>query len=388
MMRNISIGIDMGSSTTRVVVGEFLKGEKNPKIIGVGEAETKGVRHGYVVNFNDAVNSVKNAVSMAEKSSGGIKIKKAVVSINSITLRSEINSGSTTITKANNEVTNLDIKKAIEESENTLNLVNRKIIQMFPVSFKLDGKEVHGKAEGMHGNKLEVKILFITCSTQHLDDLLAILAETGIETVDVTASSIAGSYLALTEKQKIVGSALVNIGFETVSLCIFENGIPVYLHTFSIGSSDITNDIALGFKIPLENAESLKIKNDAEKSIKKKLDEMIEARLSDIFELIENHLKKIKRNELLPAGVVFIGGGASIPKLEELSKSFLKLPSKIATTEFFGNIKTKLRDPAWFVVLGLVISSKNSQDNSTDSLHNIFKDTKNSIKSILKQLMP
>jgi len=369
-------------------MGEFLKGEKNPKIIGVGESETKGIRHGYVVNFNDAVNSVKNAVSMAEKSSGGIKIKKAFISINSTTIRSEISSGSAIITKADTEVTSLDVKKALEESENNLTLGNRKIIQMFPISFKLDGKEVLGRPEGMHGNKLEVKNLFVTCSNQHLDDLLAVLVEAGIETIDVVAAGIAGSYIALTEKQKIVGSSLVNIGLETVSLSVFENGNPIYLHTFSIGSSDITNDIALGLKIPLEKAEILKIRNDAEEFSKKKLDEIIDARLSDIFELIENHLKKIKRNELLPAGIVFIGGGSAITKLEDLSKSILKLPSKIGATNFFGNVKTKLRDPAWYVVLGLVISSKNSENYNSNSFNGVTKDIINSIKSMLKQLNP
>jgi cell division protein FtsA len=369
------------------VVGEFLKGEKNPKVIGIGEAETKGVRHGYVVNFNDAVNSVKNAVAMAEKTSG-VKIKRAFVSINSTTIRSEINSGTATITKANSEVTSLDVKKALDESENSLNLGNRKVIQIFPISFKLDGKEVLGRPEGMHGSKLEVRTLFITCSSQHLDDLLAVLAEAGIETIDITAASIAGSYIALSEKQKIVGSGLVNIGMETVSLAVFENGSPIYLNTFSIGSSDITNDIALGLKIPLERAEIFKTQNDSEEFPKKKLDEIINARLSDIFELIENHLKKIKRNELLPAGVVFIGGGSSISKLEDLSKSLLKLPSKIGSTDFFGNMKTKLRDPSWHVVLGLIISNKNSEGSNTGSFSGLLKDLKNSIKSMTKQLMP
>ena len=173
MIKNISTGIDIGSSATRVVVGEFLKGEKNPKVIGIGESETKGIRHGYVVNLSEAVNSVKNAASMAEKTSG-VKIKRAFISINSITLRGDMSSGLAVISKANGEVTNLDINKAIEDSENNLSLNNKKIIHTFPVSFKLDGKEVLGQPEGMCGTKLEVKTLFVTCLSQHLEDLLAV----------------------------------------------------------------------------------------------------------------------------------------------------------------------------------------------------------------------
>ena len=387
MIRNISIGIDLGSTKTKVIVGEFFKGEKNPKVIGVGESETRGVRHGYIINATDAINSVKNAVSIAEKNSG-IKIKRAFVSVNGTTLRSEIGLGSAIISKANSEVTNLDIKKAIEDSENNLNLNNKKVIHTFPISFKLDGKDVLGRIEGMFGNKLEVRTLFITYSSQHLEDLLNVISEAGIETIDVVASPIAASNIALTERQKIVGCGLVNIGSETMSISVFENGSLMSLRTFSIGSSDVTNDIALGLKIPLHEAESLKLGNVSKEHPKKKLDEIIEARLSDIFELIENYLKKIKRNQLLPAGIIFIGGGANILELERLSKSFLKLPSKIGATEFFGNIKTKLRDPSYFVVLGLVLSSQDENKYSEGSFSNLFNDLKSSVKSIIKQLMP
>jgi len=209
-----------------------------------------------------------------------------------------------------------------------------------------------------------------------------------VEPTDVIASPIAGSHIALSKRQKIVGSALVNIGAETVSLAVFENGSLMSLQSFSIGSSDITNDIALGFKIPLEKAEKFKLGNISEDYSKKKLDEIIEARLSDIFELIENHLKKIKRNELLPAGVVFIGGGANIHRLEELSKSALKLPSRIGTAEIFGNVKTKLRDTAWFTALGLITSGSDNDGYSKRPFSNLFKDLKNTIKSIAKQFLP
>ena len=256
------------------------------------------------------------------------------------------------------------------------------------MSFRLDGKEVLGRLEGMCGTKLEVKALFITCSLQHLEDLLAVIASAGVESIDVIATPVASSHIVLSEKQKIVGVALVNIGSETVSIAIFENGLLSSLHTFSIGSSDITNDTALGFKIPLEKAENFKLGDISPDYSKKKLDEIIEARLSDIFELVENHLKKIKRNELLPAGIIFIGGGANVAGLEEFSKSTLKLPSKIGTTDIFANIKTKLRDPSWFTALGLIISSRDNENYASGSLLNFFKDLKNTVKSSLKQLMP
>ena len=374
--------------TTRVVVGEFFKGEKNPRVVGEGSTPTEGMRRGYVVNENLVAASVKAAVLLAEKSAN-IKIKRAFISLSGTTLRSETSSGGTIVSKADGEVTNLDVNKTLEDCENNLNLNNRKIIHSYPISFRLDGKEVLGRLDGLRGTKLEVKAIFVTYSIVHLNDLLEAVAEAGVETIGVVASPIALSNIVLSEKQKVVGVALVNIGDQTTSLSVFENGLLISINTFSIGSSDITNDIALGFKIPLEKAEDLKLGNITEEFSKKKLDEIIEARLCDIFESIENNLKKIKRSELLPAGIVFVGGGANIPLLAELSKSTLKLPSSLGATNFFGNSKTKLRDISWLTVLGLLTVNKDeTRYGEEGSLASMFRELINSIKLSIKQLMP
>jgi len=370
------------------VVGEFLKGEKNPKIIGVGESSSLGLRHGYITNGTLATVSVRSAVVMAEKTSG-IKIKRAFVSLSGTTLRGEISLGGTIVSKADGEVTSLDVNKALQDCEDNLNLNNKKIIHIYPLSFRLDGKEVLGRLEGMRGTKLEAKALFVTYSIVHLEDLLDVIGDAGVETIDVIASPVAISNIALSEKQKIVGVALVDIGDQKTSLSVFENGLLTSVNTFSIGGGDVTNDIALGFKIPLEKAEELKLSNDDDEEFsKKKLEEIIEARLCDIFESIENNLKKQKRSELLPAGIVFVGGGANTSGLVELSKSILKLPSSLGSTEIFGNTKTKFRDPAWFNVLGLLTSSKDTSGYPEGSFGSLLKDLKNTIKSSLKQLLP
>ena len=354
----------------------------------MGESETKGVRHGYVVNPKEAVVSIRNAVAMAEKFSG-IKIKRAFVSVGGVSLRGDLCSGGIIISKADGEVTNLDVNKALQDCEDNLNLSNKKIIQVFHISSRLDGKEVLGRLEGMRGTKLEVKAFFITYSILHLEDLIEVIAQAGVETIDVIASPMAISQLALSEKQKIVGVALVNIGLETTSLSVFENGLPMLIHTFSIGGNDITNDIALGLKIPLDKAEHLKLGSVGEEFSKKKLDEIIEARLTDIFELIDNHLKKIRRSGLLPAGVVFVGGGAGIVGLPEFSKSILKLHASQGSTEIFGVSKTKLRDSSWFTVLGAVFYGRDNNNGTAEgSFKNLFRDLKNTIKSSIKQLMP
>lgn len=387
MTRNISVGIDLGSSTTRVVVAEFIKGEKNPRIIGVGESETKGVRQGYIVNETLVIASLRSALKVAEATSG-IKIKRAFISASGASLRGEWSSGTVIISKADGEVTSLDVNKALVECEENLNLNNKKIIQSFPVSYKLDGKNVLGRLEGMQGTKLEARALLITYSLQHLEDLIEVVAGAGVETIDVIASPVALAHIALSERQKIAGVALVDIGFQTTSISVFENGLPISIHTFPIGGADITHDLAIGFKVPLDQAERLKQGSTEGDFPKKKFEEIISARLSDIFEYIENHLKKIKRHELLPAGIVFVGGGASVPGIEELSKNVLKLPASRGATEMFGTTKTKLRDPAWFTALGLVVSGRDGNGHSTGSFGRLFKDIKSAINGSIKQLMP
>jgi len=389
MNKNILAGIDIGTTTIRIIVVEILKGEKNPKIIAISESESKGIRHGYIQNIPEAIISLKKAIQIAEKNSG-IKIKKALISIGGKSLKSEIiSSGEIIISKADGEITNLDINKALKESENNLNLNNKKIIHAFPISFKLDGKEIEGRIQGMHGTRLEIKTMFITSNLTHWEDLIEIITEVNIDIINIIAAPLAISYLALNEKQKKVGCALVNIGSETTSLAVFENDLLIFLNTFSIGSVDITNDIALGLMISLEKAEICKIENNLKNEYpKKKFEEIIKARLSDIFELIENNLKKIKRNELLPAGIIFTGGGSNTPQLENLSKNFLKLPSQIANTEIFGSSRTKLKDNAWFVCLGLILYEQNNNSDFKKYQSGFLKEIKNSIKATLKQLMP
>src|SRR3990172_7336719 len=387
MIKNIAVGIDVGTHTTRVVVCEFGKGDKAPRILGLGETSSRGLRKGYVTNIEEAGKSIRRAVTEAEKNSG-IKIKRAYVSVGGISLESISGFGSAVVSRADGEVTTLDVNKALSESEDGLKIPNKKIIHVIPTIYKLDGKEVLGKPEGMKGVKLEIKTLFVTCLTQHLDDLVAAISLSGVEVIDVIASPLATSLIVLNEKQKTAGCILVDIGAETVSIAIFENGAIQALHVFSIGSTDITKDNALGLKIPLEEAEGLKIGSIIRDFPKKKLDQIIEARLSDVFELIENYLKKIKRNGLLPAGVIMTGGRSNISTIEELSKNFLKLPSKLGVAELFNNSKIKIRDSSWFVALGLCLAQKDSVETYSGNRNQGGNSLKNFFKSIGNQLLP
>lgn len=387
MAARITIGIDVGTYATRVVVAQWIKESEVPRIIGTGVSDSRGMRHGYVVNIQEAVKAITRAVAEAEKTSE-MKIRSASISIGGVSLSSEIRNGEAIISKANGEITHLDIDKAMRECEDGAAISNRKIMHVSPISFKLDGKEILGRPEGMQGVKLEVKTLIVSALSQHVDDLVAAVTYAGIEVLDIVPSPIAASEIALTAKQRSVGVMLVNIGAETVSIAVWENNALIGLHVFSIGSTDITNDIALGFRIPLEEAEGIKTGSILSNHPKKRLDEIIEARLGDVFELIENYLKKIKRSELLPAGIVITGGGSSIAIIEELSRALLKLPSRIGTTEIFSASKHKIRDSAWFVASGLCMLAGPQADSYKSQTQNFIAEAKSSLKNIFRQFLP
>jgi cell division protein FtsA len=361
MSKNISVGIDIGTYQIKVVVVEAVENDDKTvqRIIGTGFSESKGLRHGYIINPTDTQKSLAIAIAEAEKTSGH-KIRRAYLSIGGIGVGSTVSHGSIIIPRADSEITDIDVKNvlSIAESEIPQNIsVNRKIVHTIPICYKIDGKTILGRPVGMKGMKFEVKVLFITCLEHHLNDLIETVEDAGIEVTNIMASPLAGSMAILSKTQKIAGCVLANIGSETVSIVVFENNLPISLEVFPIGGTDITHDIALGLKIPIEEAENVKMEIGKDNDYpKKKLEEIIFARLSDIFDLIESHLKKIGRSGLLPAGIILTGGTSGVSTIEDLAKATLRLPSRVASLDFSTNIKNcQIRDSSWSVAYGLGI---------------------------------
>lgn len=381
-MSKIAIGIDIGTYQIKVVVSEQIDElSQLPKIIGIGYAESKGLRHGYIINQTDAIRSIRKAVKQAEKTSG-IKIERAYLSVGGIGLSSISSSGEVMISRADNEITDLDVEKAIKNSQENIpkNIIqNRRIIHPIPVEYKIDGKAILGKNPiGLKAIKLEIKMLYVTCLIHHIEEIIQTIENAGIEIIDVMASPLAAGLVSLSKTEKIAGCVLTNIGSETVSIVVYEDDIPISLEVFPIGSNDITNDIALGLRVSLEEAE--KIKKESEDYItrselpKKKLQEIISARFSDIFELIDAHLQKIGKSGLLPAGIIITGGGSGIMNIEDIAKSSLKLPSKIARInsdeDKFSKFQNsgqniKFKDSTWSVAYGLCVFGLYADDSGS-----------------------
>ncbi len=388
MKRIIVTGLDVGTASVRVAVCEIVKGTRQPKVLALVKSDSRGLRRGYVINQEEVGQAIRVAIGEAERQSQ-TRIKRVFLGLGGTTMESRLGESQIVVSRADAEITDNDINRAIELAETNLSdMANNRVIHTIPLQFKLDGHKIPGRPEGMRGTKLEVKVLFIICLEQHLNNLIKAVEGAGVAVDDIVASPIAAALTALTTQQKTVGCVLANIGSQTTSLAVFEDGIPISLQILPIGSMDITNDIALGLRVPLDEAERLKLSGDQVLSFRKKLDEIIEARLSDMFDLIEVHLKKIGRSGLLPAGIILTGGGSNIENISSLAKNELRLPARIFTPVGENQGRPALRDSNWLVAYGLCLFGLGGDyvDNSTIS--QLVRRTKRTFLHWLKELWP
>jgi cell division protein FtsA len=359
-MSKVVTGIDVGTYHVKVVIAESADDAKTPpRILGTGYAESRGLRHGYIISGAEVSRSIAAATAQASKAAR-VRIKRAYLAVGGVGLEEAFARGEAVVERGDSLISERDLPRAIKTSESALPsaaTLNRKIIHTIPLRFYVDGSRVLGRSPiGMKGQRVSVETLFITCLERHVHDLVQAVEDAGIEVEDVVASPVAASFVALNKMQKRVGCVLANIGSETLSIIVFEDATPISVKVFPMGSSDITNDLALGLKISPEEAEQLKQGAVLGAPYpKRKIDDLIARRVSDMFKLVEAHLKKIGKDELLPAGVIVTGGGSAIQTVSELAKAVLRLPSRAASLQSAPASQMQLRDSSWAVAYGLTI---------------------------------
>ncbi|MBP9710845.1 MAG: cell division protein FtsA [Candidatus Pacebacteria bacterium] len=392
-MQKIVTGIDIGTHQVKVVIAARPESPRDaPKILGTGYAESRGVRQGYVVSVPDVARSIAAAVAQASKAAQ-VKVKRAYIGVSGVGLDEAFARGETVVERGDSEITSRDIPRALQMAEGALSpssTLNRKVIHTIPLRYSVDGMRVMGRSPiGMKGARIAVETLFITCLERHVHDLVAAVEEAGIEVEDIAASPLAASFVALNKMQKRVGCVLANIGSETLSIVVFEDNIPISMRVFPTGGTDITNDLALGLRISPEEAEQLKHGAVLHSTFpKKKIDDVISKRVSDMFKLVEAHLKKIGKNELLPAGVILTGGASSVHTMAETAKAVLRLPSRHASLAEGSNSKIELKDATWAVAYGLTIWGFTQGNDLENAPQSGFTDVMRLTTKWLKKFLP
>lgn len=352
MARNLITALDIGTSTVTTVVAERVPGRYVRQVIGVGVVPSAGVRRGAVVDVGEASEAVRRSIEQARRTSGGTPIRSVWLGVDGAYVSASSSRGVVAVSRADQEISPEDVRRALAAAETFIpKNRNKEILHMIPREFKVDNEAGVKDPVGMHGVRLEVDALVIECGSPYLKTLFKCVENAGLRVADYVFSPLAAAEAVLSKRQKELGVILLDIGGGGGSFVVFEEGAPVHAGVIPIGGGHITGDIAIGFRTHMDIAERIKLaygtcltdslpKRDAirlaefipdEEEIfsRRTLAEIVEARLQDLFELLQKELRRINRVRLLPGGVVLIGGSALLPGIVQLTKKELGLPAEI-----------------------------------------------------------
>lgn len=375
----ILVGLDVGTTTIRVVVGKRQEGNLGavqPSIIGVGEAPSSGIRRGVIVDIEEAVSSISTALEKAERMTG-IPTEHAVVSVGGAHVSSLESHGVIAVSRADGEITENDVVRVIDASQAIQIPTNREILHVIPKEFSVDGQAGIKDPLGMTGIRLEVDSQIIEASIPFIKNLTKCVMQTGIDIDDLVLAPLAAAQSVLTKRQKELGVVLVELGGGTTGVVAFEESELLHTTILPVGSNHITNDIAIGLRTAVDVAETVKleygvavaqaVKKDEEINLAKidkheagqvsrhHLAEIIQARLEEIFSMVNKQLKSISRDGQLPAGAILTGGGAKMAGVVELAKKELRLPVQIGFPLNISTIIDRVDDPSYATAVGLVL---------------------------------
>ncbi|HLD21570.1 MAG TPA: cell division protein FtsA [Patescibacteria group bacterium] len=376
---DIITGLDIGSTTIRVVSGQVKIGSNGAPavhIIGAAESPAEGISKGSVTSIEDAVSSISAALEKCERMTG-IPIEHAAVSVNGSHVIAQESHGVVAVSKANGEVGEDDVARVIDSAQSVATPPNYEILHVIPRSFSVDDQKGIKDPVGMTGIKLEADIQIIFGMTAHVKNLTKSIYRTGVDVDSLVVEVLAASESVLTKRQKELGVALVNFGGATTSIMVFEEGDVIHTKILPVGAGHITNDIAIGLRTSVDVAEMVKIqfgtalpeevskrdeidlaKLDPNEQVivsRKEIAEIIEARMEEIFKMIQNELRSINRDSKLPSGIVFAGGGAKLNGLIDMAKTHFRTSASIGVPNHILTAIDKVNDPVYATAIGLVL---------------------------------
>jgi len=408
--KEIIASLDIGSSKVAVLIGKTSADNAQVDIVGIGRSKTHSLRKGIVVDLEATISAISESLEQAERMSG-LKIDKVILGLGGNQIKSQTSKGVIAVSNPSGEVSHEDRDRVIEAAQTIAQPTNREILHVIPQSFVLDGQGAIKDPIGMNGIRLEVETHIITTGSPAIKNLEKCVFQSGLNIAEPVLNVLAESETLLSSEQKEIGVILIDIGAATTQIIVFEEGTIVHSAVIPLGGSLITNDIAIGLKTSIDTAEAVKIKfgsatpakisetktidlgkiseEDKSQESQKYIAEIIEARLSEILDMVRNELKKVKKDAKLPAGAVFTGGTSQIEGLAELSKEVLKLPSNLARNELMvGGLTDKVEDPGFAAALSLLFWGKHHAHGNKTQSNQIVKDISNRFKDIWKMFKP
>lgn len=399
-----AVGIDIGTTTVRCVVGHLDATTGAPTIVGIGEVPNNGMRKGTVINLNGPAQAIDDALGEAERMSG-YQVDAATVSINGSHILSTTTDGMIAVGAIDHVVSDDDIQRLTEVATVGKVPANREILDVVPHSYRLDGQDNIKDPVGMSGTRLEINANVVSALAPNMSALHSALDMAKVHAHGVIPSVVAAAKSVLNEQQRENGVAVIDFGGSTTSLAVFEEGDLQFTSVIPVGGNNITNDLAIGLKTDPEIAEQVKlihgsataqsgsdtveIEHDKEtlSFARSDVDEIIEARLEELFESITSELKKAGRHAKLPSGVVVTGGGARLKGLVDYAKSSLNLAVRQGSAKGYGGVAEHIDEPQYAAAVGLMLTDAEGGHSAPHQSGGKAKAAADQAGGVLKRLL-
>jgi len=370
------VGFDIGTKKIAAIIGEITE-DRKIEIIGIGTADSRGLRKGVVVNLDTTVEAIKKAQEEAELMAG-VEIDSAFIGISGAHIKSFNSRGVIAVSGKNKEISREDIKRVIDQSKAVSIPPDREIIHVIPQEFVVDEQDGIKDPLGMSGIKLEVNVHIVTGAITSVQNLKTCVTRAGIEIEQIILNQITTSTSVLTLDEMELGVGLIDIGGGTTEIAIFERGSLWYTSIIPIGGDNFTNDIAVGLRTPIPEAEKIKKKfgcvssplTDEHETIevpsvghgkkprvlsKHLLADIIQPRAEEIFTLVDNDIKKMGYEKSLNSGIVLTGGTALLEGLEEVAEGVFDLPVRRGDPTGIGGLADRVSTPDYATSVGLIL---------------------------------
>lgn len=382
-----AVGLDIGSKNIRCVIGRTDETTGTPVIVGVGTVPSGGMRKGSIVTLSSPAQAVDEAIGEAERMSG-YQTESASISINGSHIVSTKINGMIAVSSNNNEITVNDLQRIEEVAVLGKLPANRKVLEVIPHQYKVDGQSGVKDPVGMVGSRLELEASVVSVLTPHLNNLYKMAEMARVVPNLVTISGIASAKAVLSEQQYENGVLLLDLGAGTTNLAIYEEGDLRYTTVLPVGGNNITNDLAIGLRVDPEVAEIVKTQKASliiEKQtsgfsveLNKKIydfdsenvREIIEARLEEILDMVVLHIKKAGKFKKLPSGVVLTGGTAQLKGIDRFISNYLDMSVRIGSPDRYNSVENGIDKPEFATAVGLMLLDLTTSFNQkTQSFH-------------------
>jgi cell division protein FtsA len=375
------VGLDVGTSKVCAIVGEMID-DGSLDIVGIGVAESRGIRRGVIVNLEAAVESIKKAVEEAELMAG-VEVDAVHLSMAGPHIKGFNSRGVIAVAGKSREITRDDVRRAIEAAKAVSLPAGRDILHVLPQDFVVDEQDGIGAPVGMTGARLEVNVHIVTSSTTATQNMVSCVNRAGVHVIDTVIEQIAAAEAVLTPDEKELGVALVDIGGGTTDIAIFERGSLWHTAVIGVGGDHFTSDIAVGLRMPIPDAEKLKRKCgcalsamvDEDETMdvasvggrrprvmaRRILSEILQPRAEEIFHLVWDEIRRAGYEKSLNSGIVLTGGGAILEGMPEIAEQIFDLPIRRGAPTGVGGLADHVGSPAFATPVGLVAYGQRNQ---------------------------